>query len=126
MKKLIFLTLIAAFVFGLQNQSVAWVTEKPVSEVSKAPNYNNYVWFRLDPTNQQAYLVFYGPAHKLGDDLEIKIHDAGSGAIVQQEFMTAHGGGTVQVIHFEGLEPGAYSVVVTGNVYNLSQPFILE
>ncbi len=126
MKKLIFLTLIAAFVLGLQNQSAAWVTEKPVNEISESAANNNYAFFRLDQLGKLAYLVFYGPLHKLGDNVEVKIHDASSGAIVQQEFISAHGGGIKHILNFDGLEPGAYSVVVTGNIYNLSQPFILE
>lgn len=126
MKKLIFLTLIAAFVLGLQNQSAAWVTEKPVNEISESAANSNYAYFRLDQLGKRAYLVFYGPLHKMGDNVDIKIHNASSGAIVQQEMTTAHGGSMKHIINFDGLEPGAYSVVVTGNIYNLNQPFILE
>lgn len=126
MKKLLFLTLIAAFVLGMQNQSSAGVNEQPVNEISEAAANNNYAFFRLDQLGKLAYLVFYGPLHKLGDNVNIKVHNASSGAIVQQEMITVHGGSMKHIIYLDGLEPGAYSVVVTGNIYNLNQPFILE
>lgn len=126
MKKLIYITLTLAFFYGMNHEVSAWVGNDADKMVVDEAQKGNYAFFRLDKYNKEAYLVFYGPAHKMGDNVDVKIYHGGSGALVQQEFFVAHGNSQVENFSIGDLEPGPYSIVVTSERYNLSQPFILD
>lgn len=126
MKKLIYITLTLAFFYGMNPEVAAWVSIDANKTVVEEAQKGNYVFFRLDKSNMDAYLAFKGPAHKLGDNVDVKIYHGGTGALVQQEYFVAHGNSQREQFSINGLEPGPYSIVVTSDRYNLSQPFILD
>lgn len=126
MKKLIYLTLtLALFVAANQNVS-AWVNTDTDKVVVDEAQKGNYVFFRLDKFNKDVYLAFYGPAHKLGDNVDVTIYDGGTGALLLQDFFVAHGNSQVEKISIDDFEPGSYTITVSSEKYNLSQPFILD
>lgn len=126
MKKLIYITLTLVLFYGIHPEVSAWVNnDVDQTVVDKAQN-GSYVGFRLDPFNKIAHVVFYGPAYKLGENVEVKIFHGGTGALLLQEFVVAHGGSERMDFSIDDLEAGPYAIVVTSERYNLSQPFILE
>lgn len=130
MKKLLYITLVFAFIGGIQNQSQAWIgegtTETWIEEgPQKDKNGANYVFVRVDNYNSQLWVVFYGPAHKAGDNVDMKIFSS-NGELVQQDFLYGQGGSKKEAISVDGLEPGNYTVEITGDIYNLTQEFTLD
>lgn len=82
-----------------------------------------HVTFRLDRTNHEAYVAFYGPAMRRGTDVSVNIYQNSNGALIQQEVVTTFGGGKFEKFSLDGLDSGEYTVIVSGDKYSLSQPF---
>lgn len=123
MKKIFYLTLVL-FIAGSVQTPVNAI--EMINASGPGSSASNYAFFRLNKIDRLVYLAFYGGAHKLGDDLVVEITHVSSGALVHTEYLTAHGGGTVEYFSIDGLEPGQYQIEVTGNIYNLSQIFVLD
>lgn len=122
MKKLIYITLIAAVALVTTG---AWANTILEDENTRSSNKNYDVLFRLDPLNEIAYVVFYGPATRVGDDVELRIVSTLNGATLQQEFFYAEGNGQVEQFSIEGLDAGVYLLEVVGEKYNKSQLFLI-
>lgn len=126
MKKLFYITLTLAL-FCAMNQNVsAWVNSDMDRSVVEEAQKGNYAFFRLDNFNKDVYLAFNGPAHKLGDNVDVKIYQGKSSILLHQENFMAHGNGQLERISIDEFQTGTYYIVVTSERYNLSQPFVLE
>lgn len=83
-----------------------------------------HVAVRLDRTNREAYVVFYGPATRRGTNVSVKVYQSANGVLVQQDIVTTNGGGKYEKLSLDALDPGEYTIIVSGEKYSLSQPFI--
>lgn len=125
MKKLLYITLIFACIGGIQNQSQAWIGEGITDALVEDKQGPNYVTIRMDKMSMDLWVVFYGPQHKAGDQVDVKVFNS-NGELVQQDFLVGNGGNKAQILSMDGLEPGTYAVEITGNIYNLNDTFTLE
>ena len=125
MKKLIYITLIAFSTFFSCGDSVANTINAESQHALSTKTTGETVVCRIVHQLMEVHVFFQGPVLRIGDDVLVRIYDADSGALLQQDFLVGNGGGSIEKFSIEGLETGIYYMVVEGEVYNTQLTFMI-
>lgn len=125
MKKLIYITLIAFSIVFSGGDSVANTIDTEGQDALSTKTGGETVVCRIVHQLMEVHVFFHGPNLRIGDDVLVRIYDADSGALLQQEFLVGNGGGSIEKFSIEGLETGIYFMVVEGEVYDTQLTFMI-
>lgn len=127
MKRWILFTATLIFSLGIQTSASAWIGQmESETEIVKENQTGYMVLSRMDLSNGQFHLVFYGPVSRVPEQVVVRIYDGLTGAQVFAEVMHTQGGGMAETFDISSLEGGNYDLSVESNKYNLDESFVLQ
>lgn len=127
MKRWIFLTATLIFTLGIQTSANAWICPaESEAEISNDKQTGHMVLSRMDLSNGQFHLVFYGASSRTPEQVVVKIYNGLTEALVFTEVVYSQGGGETASFDISDLQAGSYDLSVESKNYKLEESFILQ